>query len=103
MQRKTGLLVTAMLLALAAAAAAQSTDQNQSYPQGSDAAVNQQQTTPAQAPATQTDPQTPATDPSTTNTSSQLPKTASPLPLVGLGGLVSLAAGARMTRTRRRA
>jgi len=105
MQRKTSLLVAAMLLTIAAAAAAQSGDpypQNQPA-QGSDAAVNQQSTTPAQTPATPADQQqtTPA-DPSTT-TSSELPKTASPLPLMGLGGLASLAAGAWMTRPRRRA
>src|SRR5262249_25546916 len=104
MQRKTSLLVAVMLLTIAAAAAAQSGDpyqQNQPA-QGSDAAVNQQSTTPAQTPTTPAEPQTstPA-DPSTT-TSSELPKTASPLPLMGLGGLVSLAAGAWMTRPRRR-
>jgi LPXTG-motif cell wall-anchored protein len=104
MPRKTSLLATAMLLAIATAAAAQSTDPNtQNQPaQGSDAAVNQQSTTPAQTPTTPVDQQTTPADPSTT-TSSELPKTASPLPLMGLGGLVSLAAGAWMTRSRRRA
>jgi len=104
MQRKTSLLVTAMLLSMAAVAAAQSADpyqQNQPA-QGSDATVNQSSTTPAQTPSTPADQQTPPADQSTT-TSSELPKTASPLPLMGLGGLVSLAAGAWMTRSRRRA
>src|SRR5262245_12341642 len=103
MQRKTFLLATAMLLTVAAAAAAQSADENQ-YSQGSDATVNQQSTTPAQTPSTSTpaDQQTIPADPSTT-TSSELPKTASPLPLMGLGGLASLAAGAWLNRSRRRA
>jgi len=102
MQRKSYLLVAAMLMTMAAVAAAQSGDIQNQPAQPTDGTVNQQSTTPAQTPSTPADQQTIPADQSTT-TSTELPKTASPLPLVGLGGLASLAMGAWMTRTRRRA
>lgn len=103
MKRTQSLLVAAMLLTLAGAAAAQSQDPNQASDQQPNAAVNQQSTTQAQTPTTPTDQATPPADPSSTPTSSDLPRTASPLPLMGLGGLVSLAAGAWLVRPRRKA
>src|SRR5438093_140889 len=64
-------------------------------------------TTPEQQPTTTTTPSAPteqpstSTNPSATTPNSDLPKTASPLPLVGMGGLISLASGVLVTRFRR--
>lgn len=94
--KRTLFLLVAAMLTLAAVAAAQSQDPNQTAPSSAD--MNQQSTTPAQTP---TDQPTTSTDQSTT--SSDLPKTASPLPLMGLSGLASIAAGAWLARPRRKA
>ena len=91
MQRILSTLAAALILTLSVAVVAQA----QEYPQGTTAQqpVDQQQTTPEQT--TPVDPNA--------STSTDLPRTASPLPLVGLGGLVSLAAGVWLARSRRRA
>jgi len=97
MKRIPSLLVAAMLLTLAGVAAAQSQDPNQAP------AMNQQSTAPAQAQTTPAHQPAPPADQSSTTPSSDLPKTASPLPLMGLSGLVSMAAGAWLVRPRRKA
>ena len=95
MQRTLSTLAAALVLTLSVAMVAQA---QESYPQG----------TTAQQPVDQSQPTTPdqTTPPvdqstTTTTTSSELPRTASPLPLVGLSGLMSLAAGAWLARSRR--
>lgn len=95
MQRILSTLAAALILTLSVAVVAQA----QEYPQGTTAQQPvDQQTTPQQTTPEQTTPVDP-----TVSTSTDLPRTASPLPLVGLGGLVSLAAGAWLARSRRRA
>lgn len=83
--------VLVLVAALAVTALAQ-----ESYP-------SQQQ---QQQPTTTDQSTTPATtDPATTSSTTStepMPATASPLPLIGLGGLASLAAGAWVTRRRRK-
>jgi hypothetical protein len=54
--------------------------------------------TQQQQSTTTTDP---AATPTTTSSTESMPATASPLPLVGLGGLASIAAGMWLTRRRK--
>ena len=82
-------LVAALVLTLAGAAVALS-QEGSSQP-----AVDQQPTTP-------TTDQSSTMDQSSTTTSSDMPKTASPLPLMGLGGLSALASGLWLSRPRRK-
>lgn len=91
MKRITSLLLAVLALTIVTVAAVQAQEQ---YPQGTTAqqpsgTVEQQSTTPV--------------DPAATTTSSDLPATASPMPLVALSGLVSMAAGAALSRLRRKA
>ena len=91
MKRITSLLLAVMALTIVAVAAVQAQEQ---YPQGTTAqqpsgAVEQQPTT--------------TVDQTSTAPASDLPATASPMPLVALGGLVSMAAGAALSRLRRKA
>jgi MYXO-CTERM domain-containing protein len=99
-------LMAAVFLIMAGAVLAQA---QQPYQEGSmtqqSATDPQPSTTPQQPAATTPSSSAPAdqpstttatqTDPSTTptSTSTSMPKTASPLPLVGLGGLFALAGG----------
>ncbi len=100
MKRVPFALTAVLALAIVGSLVAQS---QESYPT---ATANQQQTgsTPTSGPSTVPvdQQQTTTTDPATQPASS-LPATASPLPLIGLGGLVSLAAGLWVSRSRRRA
>jgi LPXTG-motif cell wall-anchored protein len=91
MKRITSLLLAMLALTLVAVTAVQAQEQ---YPQGTTAqqpsgTVEQQPTTTA--------------DQSTVTPSSELPATASPMPLVALGGLAAMAAGATLSRLRRKA
>ncbi len=109
---KRTVIVLAALLALATAGLATAWAQ-ETYPTGSSGSspatpTDQQASTPAQQQAgTQpaaTSDQAPTTTPDPTITSEgKMPKTASPLPLVGLGGLTTLAMGLWASRPRRRA
>lgn len=91
MKRITSLALAVLALTIVAVGTSQA---QEPYPPGSTAqppggTVDQQQTTTADA--AQTMP------------SSDLPATASPMPLVALGGLAALGAGAFLNRSRRRA
>jgi len=91
MKRVLSSLASVLVLTAALAVTAQAQD----YPSG---------TTAQQQPTTTTEPQpTTTTDASTSTTTSstEMPATASPLALMGLGGLASLAAGAWFSRRRR--
>lgn len=88
MKRITSLLLAVLALSIVAVAAVQAQDQ---YPQG--ATAQQPSGTVDQQPTTTSDPMaTPSSD---------LPATASPMPLVALGGLAAMAAGAALSRRRK--
>jgi hypothetical protein len=94
MKRITSLVLAVLALTIVTAIAVQA---QESYPQGTTAQQTPSGTTTDQtAPTTTTDPaaQTPATD---------MPATATPMPLVGLGGLGALGLGSLLNRSRRRA
>jgi len=91
MKRITSLLLAVLALSIVAVAAVQAQDQ---YQQGTTA--QQPSGTVEQQPAA-------AADPAMTAPATDLPATASPMPLVALGGLVSMAAGAVLSRRRRKA
>ena len=91
MKRITSLLLAVLALSIVAVAAVQAQEQ---YPQGTTAqqpsgTVEQQSTTPV--------------DPAMTAPATDLPATASPMPLVALGGFAAMAAGAALSRLRRKA
>jgi LPXTG-motif cell wall-anchored protein len=88
MKRMTSLALTLLALTIVAATSAQA---QEPYPPGT------------QQPSGTADPQATAADPAQTAPSSELPATASPMPLVGLGGLVALGVGTILNRSRRRA
>lgn len=88
MKRMTSLVLAMLALTIVAATSAQA---QEPYPPGT------------QPPSGTVDPQTTAADPAQTTTSSELPATASPMPLVGLGGLLALGVGTILNRSRRRA
>jgi len=108
---KRTVIVLAALLALATAGVAAAWAQT-GYPSSpssnSPASVNDQQssTMPQQsgtAPAaTNSDQASTATEPAPAS-DEQMPKTASPLPLIGLGGLATFASGLWVSRPRRKA
>lgn len=87
MKRITSLVLAMLALTFVTVTAVQA---QESYPQGTTAnqTTDQTQTT---------------TDPAAAPVSSDLPATASPMPLVGLGGLVALGLGSLLNRSRRRA
>ena len=91
MKRITSLLLAVLALTIVTVAAVQAQEQ---YSQGTTAqqpsgTVEQQPTTTA--------------DPAATTPSSDLPATASPMPLVALAGFAAMAAGATLSRLRRKA
>ncbi len=91
MKRITSLVLAMLALTIVSVTAAQA---QEPYPPG----------TTAQQPSGTVDPQATTTaDPVETTPSSDLPATASPMPLVGLGGLVALGVGTFLNRSRRRA
>jgi len=91
MKRITSLLLAALALAIATVVAVQA---QETYPQ---------QGTTAQQPSGTVEQQPTSTVDPVTAPSSELPSTASPMPFVALGGLVAMAAGAALSRLRRRA
>ena len=91
MKRITSLLLAVLALTIATVVAVQA---QETYPQGTTA--QQPSGTVEQQPST-------TVDPASTVPSSELPATASPMPLVALGGLVAMAAGAALSRLRRKA
>lgn len=88
MKRLTSMLLAVLALTIATAVAVQA--QESTYPQST-----------TQQTATDPSATTPPADPAATTPVTDLPATASPMPLVALGGLASMAMGSALSRRRK--